>query len=170
MSSQVSDGNCSSGTSSEDCQVTMFLLSKQILRRGPNQLSRCPSPFAVRKSSNDTSRRAGQLAAYQAGGASQFVGDSVDAGVQLVTVRIAAAAIVNQRLHSSDANRHFSESLAPGTPETVADDHSDVHSEMFLQFFSQTPGGSIRIFRKKRRLAATIHVRNIHSAVRANKA
>src|SRR5712671_3846827 len=132
MSSQVSDGNCSSGTSSDDCQVTMFLLSKQILRRGPDQLPCCSIALAVRKSSNDTSRSAGQLAAYQTGGASQFVGDGVNAGVQLITVRIAAAAIVNQGPHSSDADCNLRQSFSPGTPETVADDYSKFLSEMFL--------------------------------------
>src|SRR5258706_7159208 len=124
----------------------MFLLSKQILPRGPDQLSRCSLALAVRNSSNDTSRRAGQLAAYQAGGASEFIGDRVNTGVQLITVRIAATAIVNQGTHSSDANRHFSESLAPRSPETVANDHSDFHCEMLLEFSAQPCCRTIRVF------------------------
>ena len=76
----------------------------------------------IAKSANDAGGSAIELAADQPGGAGQFVGDGLDAGLQLVAVRIASAAIVAQRFHPGDADGEFRQAFAPRAAETVSDD------------------------------------------------
>src|SRR5580765_4378782 len=145
------------------------LLSKQIVRRGPYKLCCFSIAWTIRKPSNDTSRRASQLAACQSSGASQFVGDGVYAGMHPVAMRIAPAAIVNQWPHPGDADRNFCQSFTPWTPETVADDHGNLDPQAILQLRPQPRRRPVRILRQQYRMATAIHVGDVHAAVGANE-
>src|SRR5207253_9691168 len=71
--------------------------------------------FRSLESANDACGRARQLATNQAGCASQFISNCVNARTQLVTARIATPSIILQRLNSCHADCNLGQSLAPGT-------------------------------------------------------
>src|SRR5216684_1776607 len=106
------------------------LLPKQIILRGPDQFSRPTASSAIRIAPNDARGSACQLAADQSRSASQFVRYCVDRRVQRVAVRIATTAVVDQRPHAGNANRHFRQAFPPGTPETIADDDCDLDPKL----------------------------------------
>src|ERR1019366_4840067 len=145
------------------------LLSKKIFLCGPDQFPRPTAASAVTIAANDARGRFRQLAANQSRRASQFVRHRVDRRVQRIAMRIAAAAVVDQRPHPSDANRHFRQAFPPWTPKTIADDHRDVDPKLLLQLPPQPRRGTIRIHRQQHRMPPTIHVRHIHATVGANK-
>jgi hypothetical protein len=122
------------------------------------------------ESSNDTRGGASQLAANQTRGASQFIGDRFDGYTQRVAVGIAISTIVVQRFHASDADRNFGEAFTPGPSETVTDDDRDGKFQAFLEFAMQFSRGAVGVFRKQKRVAAAIDVRNIDTAVGADQA
>src|ERR1039458_1846448 len=99
--------------------------AEKIVGGGAKQVARTAIGRFVGKSANDARRSAVQFAADQPGGGGQFVGNGFKAGVQSVAVRIAAAAIVAQRLHSGDADAEINQAFAPGTAERVGDENWD---------------------------------------------
>src|SRR6202023_2747237 len=99
----------------------------------------------IGKSANDARWGAVQLTADERGGGGEFVGDSFKAGVQLVTVRIAPAAIVAQRLHPRDADAEVHQSLAPWTAESVGDENGNGERSALLDFLMKFAGGTVRI-------------------------
>src|SRR5438477_3414503 len=84
-------------------------------------------------------------------------------------MRIAPSTIVVNRLHSRNSDGNFGQSLAPGPAKTVADDYRNRDSQSLLHFLMQAGCGAIRIFWKKQRVFAAVHIGNIDPAVGANK-
>src|SRR5271169_415233 len=83
---------------------------------------------------------------------------------------IVISTIIVQRLHSGNSNRNLGETFAPGTPETISDDDWDRKVQAFFQFAMELSRGAVRVFREKKRMAATIDVRSVHAAVGADQA
>lgn len=122
------------------------------------------------KAADDAGGGAVQFAANEAGGGGEFVGKGFDAGVKLESVGIAAAAVVAQRLHTGDTNAEIHQALTPRTAEAVADKHGNGKAGVFFEFTMKLARGAVGIFRKQHRVAATINVRDVNSAVGAEEA
>src|SRR5208282_3435813 len=146
------------------------ILAKQIARCRTNKLTSPSTPRTVMESSNDTRRRASQLAADQACSASQFIGDGFHGYAQRITVGIAVPSIVVQGLHPGNANRNFGQAFPPGTPKTISDDDGNEKFQTFLQLAMELSGRAVGVFGKQKRVAAAVDVRNIHSTVGADQA
>ena len=109
-------------------------LAEKIVGFGAKQIERAAASWLVRKPANDAGRCAVELAADQPGGASQFVGDGFQAGLQRVAVGIAAAAVVAQRFHPRDADAKVHEAFAPGSAKRVGDQNGDSEPGALLDF------------------------------------
>src|SRR5271157_5725514 len=98
-------------------------LPEQILLRRPHHLPRGAVAATILVPPDYTSRNARIFAAHQTCDARQFVGHSLFRGVHLVTVGIALAAIIVDHLHPRNADGDVAQTLAPGAPEAVRNDH-----------------------------------------------
>src|SRR5205807_9540532 len=128
-----------------------------------------PASGLITKSTDDARRSAIQFAADQPRSRGEFVGNGLYAGFQLVSPRVAASAIVAQRLHSGDADREIHKPFAPGTAKAVSNDHGNRNAGTLLKLASQCSGRTIRVSRKQHSMLAPVDVRNIDAAIRAKK-
>src|SRR5271157_5457732 len=94
-------------------QASLKLLPKKIVLRGTNQFPRPTASTLISIAANDARGSACQFAADQSRRTSEFVGDCVHRGVQRIAMRIAAPPVVDQRPHSCNADRNFSQTLPP---------------------------------------------------------
>src|SRR5205809_3555598 len=145
-------------------------LAKQVIRRRPNQLTSAAASCTILESANDACGRARQLATNQAGCASQFISNCVNARTQLVTARIATPSVILQRLHSCHPDCNLGQSLAPRAPETISDDHRNRKVQTFFQITMNPGSRAVWIFRQQQSMTTTIKVGNIYTAVGANRA
>src|SRR5437016_10362730 len=145
-------------------------LAKQIIRRRPNQLTSAAASCTILESANNACGRARQLATNQAGCASQFISNCVNARTQLVPARIATPSIILQRLNSCHADCNLGQALAPGTPETISDDHRNRKVQTLFQITMNPGSRAVWIFRQQQSMTTTIKVGNIYAAVGANQA
>src|SRR5438309_7631664 len=77
--------------------------------------------------------------------------------------------MVPQRLHASDPNCEINQSLPPGTPEAIRNDHGNIQSRLSLQRAPKIRCGTVRIFREQQCSLASIDIRNIDPTIRAEK-
>src|SRR3989442_12156543 len=145
-------------------------LAKQVIRSGTNQLTSAAASCTILESANNACGRARQLATNQAGCASQFISNCVNARTQLVTARIATPSIILQRLNSCHADCNLGQALAPGTPETISDDHRNRKVQTLFQITMNPGSRAVWIFSQKQTMTTTIKVGNIYAAVGANQA
>src|ERR1700676_3428081 len=85
-------------------------------------------------------------------------------------MRVAAAAVVAQRLYSGDADGNFRQPFAPGAAETVGDDDGDRQVCLLLECSAKVGGGAVWIFGKQQRVTASLDVGDVDAAVSAEKA
>jgi len=122
------------------------------------------------KSADDTGRRSIELAADQAGGTRQFVGDGLNCAFQYVAVRVTMAAIVAQRLHAGDANGEFCQTLAPGASEAVGNDDGKGDASSFLELPTKIECGPVRVQGKQESMPASVHIGDVDAVVGAQEA
>src|SRR5580658_3284032 len=99
----------------------------------------------VMKSTNDACRGSVKLAADQAGGGREFVGDRFKARVQSVAVRIAAPAIIAQRFHPRNANAEIWEPFAAREAEAVRNSNGDDELGGLLECEMKSASRTVRI-------------------------
>src|SRR5271166_2836391 len=104
----------------------MDSLTKQVSLCRTHQLARRAASAPIRVTPDYTSRNSRVLTAHQAGNARQLVGHGFLSGVHFVAVIVPLAAIVDGDLHPRNSDRHLRQTLAPGTPKAVSDDHRNV--------------------------------------------
>src|ERR1700721_292364 len=85
-------------------------------------------------------------------------------------MRVAAAAVVAQRLHSGDADGELRQAFAPGTAKTVGDDDGDGQTGEPFERASQTGGGAVWVFREQQRVSPSVDVGDVDAAVGAEEA
>src|SRR5437879_8425738 len=145
-------------------------LAKQIVRSGTNQLTSAAASCTILESANNARGRARQLATDQAGCASKFISNRVNARTQLVTARIATPSVILQRLHSCHPDCSLGQSLAPRAPETISDDYRNRKVQTLFQITMNPGSRAVWIFRQQQSMTTTIKVGNIYAAVGANQA
>src|SRR5436305_7189291 len=99
--------------------AALFLLAstEQIVLCRPDQFACAAFSTLECEATHDTNRRPVKLAAYQARCASDLIRDGFIAGVERISVRITAAAVINNRFHARYADGNFGQAFAPGTSE-----------------------------------------------------
>src|ERR1700722_4702104 len=85
-------------------------------------------------------------------------------------MRVAVAAVVAQRLHSSDADGNLRQAFAPGAAKTVGDDDGDRQSCLLLEGAAKVGGGAVGIFGEQQRVTASVDVGDVDATVGAEKA
>ncbi len=90
--------------------------------------------------------------------------------LQLVARRVAAPAQVAERGDPGDAERYIGRSLAPRTPERIADDDPDVNSGQVAQAFAEPAGRGVRIEREQHECARAGGVGGIDACARTDEA
>src|SRR5258708_36627177 len=105
-------GNCSSSSRVRvraDIATSLYFnypLAKKVVLARANQISRTAPARLVPEPAHNASRPAIKLAADEACGASQFVGDRLGPGTQDVAAGVARSPQIEHRLHSSNPDRH----------------------------------------------------------------
>src|SRR5215469_3169250 len=89
-----------------------------------------------------------QFSADQSRCTGQLIRDRFDAGLKLVSVRIAASAVVAQRRHTGNSDNEFGETLAPGASGAVSNDYRNRNANPFLQCAPKLGGRAVRVLRK----------------------
>src|SRR5439155_3461789 len=154
----------------EGIAVLAFFASTEQIVLLPYQVTRAFPAWLIPKSTHDANRCAIKLAADEPRSASQFIGDGLGGGAQLVSVRVALATIIEQRLHSSHPDRHFAQTLAPGAAEGIRNNHCDRNAQRFLDPRLQAGRRTIGILRQKHCGFSAVNVGGIHAAIRADEA
>src|SRR6266700_4632515 len=154
----------------EGIAVLAFFASTEQIVLLPYQVARASPAWLILKSTHDANRCAIKLAADEASSASQFIGDGLGGGAQLISVRVALATIIQQRLHSSHSDCHFAQTLAPRTAERVGDDNRNRNAHCLLNPRLQAGCRTIRILRQKHCGFSAVNVRGIHAAVCTDEA
>src|SRR5271166_6353567 len=121
------------------------VLAEEVGRGRTKQTPNPAQPRFVGESPHNTGGGAVQLPANQTGGARQFVCDSLDAGLQLITPRIAFAPVIAQRLHACDADGELGQPFAPRAAKTVSNDHRKRDADPLLQRPAQIHSGTVRV-------------------------
>src|SRR5256885_2804397 len=102
--------------------------AEQIKLAWPDKIARAALARGIAESANNAGWCARQFAADQTGDAGQLVGNGFLGHAQPVAVRVAASAIIQQRLHAGDADGYFAQAFAPGTSEAIRDDHGNAQA------------------------------------------
>src|SRR3954463_439942 len=96
--------------------------AEQIKLAWPDKIARAALTGRIEGSAHNARWSARQFAADQTGDAGQLVGNGFLGHAQPVAVRVAASAIIQQRLHAGAAEGSFAQAFAPGTSEATRDD------------------------------------------------
>src|SRR5947209_20233282 len=99
--------------------------TEQIVFLRANQIAGSTATGFVLESTHNANRRAIKLAADQARSASQLVGNGFVAGPKSVSMRIAFASIIKQRLHPCNPDCDLGQAFTPGAAKRIGDDDCD---------------------------------------------
>src|SRR5437667_5166290 len=154
----------------EGIAVLAFFASTEQIVLLPYQVARASPAWLVLKSTHDANRCAIKLAADKPCSASEFIGDGLGGGSQLVSVRVAFATIIEQRLHSSHPDCHFAQTLAPRATEGIRNNHCDRNAQRFLDPRSQAGCRTIRMLGQEHSAVSAVYIGNVYAAVCADEA
>ena len=100
-----------------------------------------------------------RLAHQQRGGGGDLVGETDDADLEPAAEQVGPAAQIDQRGQTGGADRDAGGAPAPGTAETVVDDHRDIDPGQRRQPAAQRLRAPIRILRQQQHAVGAVRRR-----------